>query len=288
MAPLTFADTHNMIAFLSKSDANVGFDQIVDFLNAQVIHYALMVNPTIYVSCIKQFWATASIKKCVSAKRTAWNEFSCSMALVVICLATVLINNQVDDLSSYTTKYTSLALTQKVFANMRRIGKGFLGVETPLFATMLVQPQAAAEEEDEEDEVHAAPTPPSLVHEPSPPTHEPITTPPQAQPAPPSSSPQEQPTTTSASDMTLLNTLMETYTTLSHKVAALEQDKVAQALEILKLNRRVKRLEKKRISMHFGLKRLRKVGTSQRVESSAETVLGAQEDASKQGRELKQ
>nr|GFB65065.1 hypothetical protein [Tanacetum cinerariifolium] len=25
--------------------------------------YALMVNPTIYVSCIKQFWATALIKK---------------------------------------------------------------------------------------------------------------------------------------------------------------------------------------------------------------------------------
>nr|GEX48702.1 hypothetical protein [Tanacetum cinerariifolium] len=63
MATLTFADTHNMIVFLSKSDASAGFDQIVDFLNAKVIHYALMVNPTIYVSCIKQFWATASIKK---------------------------------------------------------------------------------------------------------------------------------------------------------------------------------------------------------------------------------
>nr|GEW11764.1 putative ribonuclease H-like domain-containing protein [Tanacetum cinerariifolium] len=36
---------------------------IVDFLNAQVIQYALMVNPTIYVSCIKRFWATTSIKK---------------------------------------------------------------------------------------------------------------------------------------------------------------------------------------------------------------------------------
>nr|GEZ02480.1 ribonuclease H-like domain-containing protein [Tanacetum cinerariifolium] len=35
----------------------------------------------------------------------------------------VLINNQVDDLSSHTTKYTSSALTQKVFANMRRIGQ---------------------------------------------------------------------------------------------------------------------------------------------------------------------
>nr|GEV11882.1 reverse transcriptase domain-containing protein [Tanacetum cinerariifolium] len=203
----------------------------------------------------------------VSVKRTAWNEFSCSMALTVVCLATgrkfnfskyifdnmlrnvnspskflmyprflqVLINNQVNDLSSHTIKYISPALTQKVFTNMRRIGKGFSGVETPLFATMLVQPQAAAEEEDKEDEVPGAPTPPSPTHKPSPPTHEHITTPPQTQPAPPLSPPQAQPTTTSASDITLLNTLMETCTTLSHKITALEQDKVAQALEIIKL-----------------------------------------------------
>nr|GEX95001.1 reverse transcriptase [Tanacetum cinerariifolium] len=61
--------------------------------------------------------------QCVSAKRTAWNEFSCSMASAVICLAIVIINNQVDDLTSHITKYTSLALTQKVFANMRKVGK---------------------------------------------------------------------------------------------------------------------------------------------------------------------
>nr|GFA29292.1 hypothetical protein [Tanacetum cinerariifolium] len=40
-----------------------GFDHIVDFLTAHSIQYALMVNPTIYVSCIKQFWASVLIKK---------------------------------------------------------------------------------------------------------------------------------------------------------------------------------------------------------------------------------
>nr|GEZ81333.1 hypothetical protein [Tanacetum cinerariifolium] len=63
MSPLTFADTHNMIAFLDKSDASKGFDQIVDFLNARMFQCALVVNPTIYVSCIKQFWTSVSIKK---------------------------------------------------------------------------------------------------------------------------------------------------------------------------------------------------------------------------------
>nr|GEX78877.1 hypothetical protein [Tanacetum cinerariifolium]GEY45129.1 hypothetical protein [Tanacetum cinerariifolium] len=34
---LTFADTHNMIAYLTKSDASEGFNQITDFLNASSI-----------------------------------------------------------------------------------------------------------------------------------------------------------------------------------------------------------------------------------------------------------
>nr|GEV03394.1 hypothetical protein [Tanacetum cinerariifolium] len=168
----------------------------------------------------------------MSAKRTAWNEFSSSTASAVICLATgrkfnfskyifnsmvrnmdspykflmytrflqVMINAQIDDLSSHNTKYTSPALTPKVFANMRRIGKGFSGVETTLFDTMLVQPQvqdAAEVDEDEDDnEVHAAPSLPSPALESSAPPQEHIPLPPQAQPAPPSSLPQQQPTQT--------------------------------------------------------------------------------------------
>nr|GEU59141.1 hypothetical protein [Tanacetum cinerariifolium] len=60
---LTFADTHNMITHLTKSYASEGFKQIIDFLNASVINYALTVNPTIYVSCIKQFWSSVLVKK---------------------------------------------------------------------------------------------------------------------------------------------------------------------------------------------------------------------------------
>nr|GEU82322.1 retrovirus-related Pol polyprotein from transposon TNT 1-94 [Tanacetum cinerariifolium] len=47
---------------------------------------------------------------------------------------------------------------------------------------------------------------------------------------------------------------------VSAKVANLEQDKIAQALEIVKLKQRVRRLEKKRRTKHSGLKRLKKVG----------------------------
>ncbi|GJX08230.1 hypothetical protein Tco_0196162 [Tanacetum coccineum] len=62
MTTLKFADTHNMVAFLSKPAKSDGFEQIVDFLNAQPIRYALTVNPTIYISCIEQFWSTGMVK----------------------------------------------------------------------------------------------------------------------------------------------------------------------------------------------------------------------------------
>nr|GEW79306.1 hypothetical protein [Tanacetum cinerariifolium] len=88
----------------------------------------------------------------------------------------------------------------------------------------------------------------------------------------PSSPTQEQPTETSEYYIPLLNILLETCATLSQKVVELEQDKHTQALEIIKLKKRVKKLEKKKKSKSLGLKRLKKVGTSQRVESSADTV----------------
>ncbi|GJX16177.1 hypothetical protein Tco_0217009 [Tanacetum coccineum] len=62
MADLIFADSHNMVAYLEKSEDNADFAEIVDFLNASPIMYALTVSPTIYVSYIEQFWSTTKIK----------------------------------------------------------------------------------------------------------------------------------------------------------------------------------------------------------------------------------
>nr|GEY59715.1 hypothetical protein [Tanacetum cinerariifolium] len=100
-----------------------------------------------------------TLVQCLSAKRITWNEFSYSMASALIYLATgrkfnfskyifdsmvrnvdnpskflmylrflqVVLDYQVDDMTTHNTRYTSLALTEKVFANMKRVGKGFSG-----------------------------------------------------------------------------------------------------------------------------------------------------------------
>nr|GEU39959.1 hypothetical protein [Tanacetum cinerariifolium] len=362
---LTFIDTHNMIAYLTKLDASEGFDQILDFLNASSIKYALIVNPNIYVSCIKQFWTSVSVKKvidvtrlqalvdkkkviiteatirdalrlndaegidcltneeiltelarmgyekpstkltlykaffssqwiflihtilqCMSAKRTSWNEFSSSMASTVICLSTGRNFNfskiQVGDLSSHTTKYSSPALTQKVFANMRRVGKGCSGVETPLFEGMIVSPQAGeGATEGNVDDVSAAGVADegatnvnadaalTAIDEPLIPSPT-LTT----QPPPPSQDDVE-------ISMDILHNLLDTCTTPTRRVENLEQDKIAHALEITKLKQRVKKLEKRNKLKVSKLRRLKKVGTSQRDDTSDDTVM---DDVSKQRR----
>nr|GEX74714.1 uncharacterized mitochondrial protein AtMg00810-like [Tanacetum cinerariifolium] len=171
----------------------------------------------------------------------------------------LMISAQVGDLSSYTTKYTSLALTQKVFTNMRRVGKGFSGVDTPLFKGMFV-PQQAADDvtnvvvDDDVDDVVAEDvaeptlpspltiiTPPPLQELPS--TSQVAPTPPLSPIAQPPLPPPQQETLQPSHDatisMNLLNTLLETCTTLTRKVKVLEQDKIAQDLEITKLRQRI-------------------------------------------------
>ncbi|GJQ96595.1 hypothetical protein Tco_0007734 [Tanacetum coccineum] len=65
MVALKFVSSHNMVAFLDKPTESDGFEQIMDFLNAHPIKYALTVNPTIYTSCIEQFWTTANVKNVI-------------------------------------------------------------------------------------------------------------------------------------------------------------------------------------------------------------------------------
>ncbi|GJR94996.1 hypothetical protein Tco_0267170 [Tanacetum coccineum] len=62
MSKLAFCDYHNMVAILEKTEHNTDFHQIVDFLEASPLRYALLVRPTIYVSHIRQFWSTARIE----------------------------------------------------------------------------------------------------------------------------------------------------------------------------------------------------------------------------------
>nr|GEY06194.1 ribonuclease H-like domain-containing protein [Tanacetum cinerariifolium] len=215
-------------------------------------------NPSIKLTFYKVFFSSQwkfliyTILQSMSAKRISWNEFISPMESAVICLSTsrkfnfykyifdsmvrnvdstskfymyprfiqFLIRKQLGDLLTHTIKYTSPALTQKVFANIRRVGKGFSGVETPLFEGMLVE---------------------GVIQEGA----------------------------------------LDACAALTRRIEHLEYDKVAQAMKITKLKKRVKKLEKENKVKVLKLRRLKKVETSQRIDTSEDTVM---EDASNQER----
>nr|GEY67874.1 hypothetical protein [Tanacetum cinerariifolium] len=81
--------------------------------------------------------------------------------------------------------------------------------------------------------------------------------------------------------LSLLQTTLDTCAALTSGIKQLEFAKLSQALEISKLKRRVKRLEKGNKVKVLKLQRLKKVGTSQRINTSDDTIM---EDVSNQGR----
>ncbi|GKA53345.1 hypothetical protein Tco_0746660 [Tanacetum coccineum] len=61
MAALKYRDEHNKVGFLEKSKGSTDYDQVIDFLLDSHIRYAIVSDPLIYDSLIKQFWSTASL-----------------------------------------------------------------------------------------------------------------------------------------------------------------------------------------------------------------------------------
>nr|GEV44888.1 hypothetical protein [Tanacetum cinerariifolium] len=184
------------------------------------------------------------------------NVDSSSKFYMYPCFIQLIIQNQVGDLSTHTIRFISPALTQKVFANMRRVGKGFLGVETPLF------------EDVAEDVVHMA--------TPSPPPHG-ISSPPQE----PSSPPHQPPCPSQPQDPEVLSLLfqqvLDTCSALAHRVEGLENDKSAQQLKIVRLKARVKKLEKINMVKSSKIRRLKK-------DEGIELVADQEKDAKVEGR----
>nr|GEW66426.1 hypothetical protein [Tanacetum cinerariifolium] len=150
---------------------------------------------------------------------------------------------------------------------MRRVGKGFSGVETPLFESMLVVRDVAKEAEAQVSAQGDAVQEPA-VEEVVPPTPTPSSPP---SPVIPSSPPHQPPCPPQPQDAEvpslLFQQVLDTCSALAHRVEGLENDKAAQQLEIVKLKAKMKKLEKNNMVKSSKLRRLKKVGTSQRVES---------------------
>ncbi|GJU53710.1 putative ribonuclease H-like domain-containing protein [Tanacetum coccineum] len=150
--------------------------------------------------------------------------------------------------------------TLTIFEELARMGR-----ITPLFDTMMVQPSEEVGEDSDDPTNSTQVSQDETKHEESVPT--------------PSNDPQP-----SGEDSMQLTDLMVLCTKFQTQVLDLEKIKDAQAKVIAALKKRVQKLERKKTSRTTGLKRLKKVGMSRRVESfEDQESLGVPEDASKQG-----
>ncbi|GJV35228.1 hypothetical protein Tco_1407705 [Tanacetum coccineum] len=117
-----------MVAFLSKPIESEGFEQIAKTVNGEV-----------------QLQTLVDGKKIVITKSTIRRDLQLEDA-------EVFLEQQVSEMSSHKRINETPSHTKKIFGNMRRVGKGFSGRETPLFQTMLVQDQADMGEDNVADE----------------------------------------------------------------------------------------------------------------------------------------
>ncbi|GKD86721.1 hypothetical protein Tco_1357875 [Tanacetum coccineum] len=195
-----------------------------------------------------------TILQCLSAKSTAWNEFSSTMASAIICLAT----NKKFNLSNYIFE----SMVKNVDSSVK-----FLIYANPHHTPIITQPstsqpqkkQNPRKSKQQNTEVPQLSGSNDDAADKNVPTH--------------SNDP-----LLSGEDRLQLKELLELCTKLQLRVLDLENTKTTQAQEISSLKLRFKRLEKKGGSRTHKLKRLFKVGRSAQVVSSEdEGVLNDEE-----------
>ncbi|GKB27018.1 hypothetical protein Tco_1348041 [Tanacetum coccineum] len=256
MSDQKFVDTHNLVAFLEKPTESEAFEEIVDFLNANPIEYALTVNPTINCSCIKLFRDTIKAK---IVNGEVQLQALVDKNKVIITKSTIRRYLQLEDANGVdclpnavkVQKYQLIPITHPSFNHQHHNLKRNKFRRKHKKDTEI--PHSSGPTEHIADEVANEENVPTQSNNP------PLS---------------RVNTLRSGEDRLSLKELMDLYIKLSGRVLDLETTKTAQAKEIASLKKRVKKLERKRKSKTLGMKRLFKIHRSAQVILSKDEGLG--------------
>ncbi|GJQ92861.1 hypothetical protein Tco_0004000 [Tanacetum coccineum] len=103
-----------MVACIEKTTGNSEFHEIVDFLTSSLIHHALTVNPTIYISYIEQFWNTASSQTVNDEKQIHATIDSKAVVVTEASIRSSLLLNDADG--------TACLTNEAIFQNLALMG----------------------------------------------------------------------------------------------------------------------------------------------------------------------
>ncbi|GJT55588.1 putative ribonuclease H-like domain-containing protein, partial [Tanacetum coccineum] len=255
-------NTAKLTLSTTRLGGNSEFHEIVDFHTSSLIHHALTVSPTIYISCIKQFWNTTSSQTVNDEKQIHATVDSKAVVVTEASIKSSLLLNDVDGTAYLTNEaiFQNLALmgnldtSKKKFLMYQRFLMVFLNNQIELgepfndvyFTPAHTQKGTNGSEGDQVQLSHDSPLSGDHISD-------------------------------KAEGGLNLEELFVHCTNLSNRVLALETSKDAQAAEILKLKDQIKKLKRKckpSISHHRAwLKSVKRLSMKKRDYMETENVV---------------
>ncbi|GKD77557.1 hypothetical protein Tco_1340178, partial [Tanacetum coccineum] len=102
MAALESCPKHNMIAYLEKTEGNVEFHEVIDFLQRSYISHALTVSPVVSTTFVEQFWTSAKSKTINNVRNITAKVAGKVVSISEASIRTDLIFDDADGIDSLT------------------------------------------------------------------------------------------------------------------------------------------------------------------------------------------
>ncbi|GJY71936.1 hypothetical protein Tco_0475639, partial [Tanacetum coccineum] len=165
-----------MVVCLEKSEGNADVHEIVDFLTASSVHYALTVTNHATVDDKTLLISESPMRSdlhfndedgitCLTNDAIFKNlalmgnlDTNAKKFLMYPRFLQLFLNNKITLAEPFNDVYQTPAHTKKVFTNMKRKGKDFSRRVTPLFASMLASPVVEGEGSGQPSEPQPAPS----------------------------------------------------------------------------------------------------------------------------------
>nr|GEV11621.1 reverse transcriptase domain-containing protein [Tanacetum cinerariifolium] len=263
---VTMADQRTMAQLLQASTEGYEDAIVVPAITADnfELKHGLLTMQVKEINDVTRLQALVDKKKVINTEATTRDALRLNDAEGIDCLPNEEIFAKLSRMRGH--RGMSLVPLWLQLSSFHRVGKGFSRIDTPLFERMIVAQQV----DESVAEVNVDDLPAAGV-------------------ADEGVANVNADAVLTAADQPIIPSLTPTlhhhhhykmYLPPPKRVENLKQDKIVQALEIIKLKHKVKKLERRNKLKASKLRRLKKIGTAQRVDTSDDTVM---DDASKQG-----
>ncbi|GKB87629.1 hypothetical protein Tco_0959901 [Tanacetum coccineum] len=129
MAALESYPKHNMIAYLKKTEGNVEFHEVIDFLQRSYIFHALTVSPIVSTTFVEQFWTSATSKTFNNVRHITANVAGKVVSISEASIRTDLLFDDADGMDTLPNQAIFNAIQRMGYEGEFNFPKGPLGIK---------------------------------------------------------------------------------------------------------------------------------------------------------------